>query len=141
MVININNSPVSAYLHLNHRLAPANRERSFPMLDHMVCLSADLFRKSGGFSPKAGIYALMDLCLKIRQHTKNNNACVFLPGLQILKTHDVQEVPAGDALFFLPDGMHCFGKMKTASIQSEGISPQQLDAARMAQAQKQVKAF
>ncbi len=111
------------------------------MLDHMVCLSADLFRKSGGFSPKAGIYALMDLCLKIRQHTKNNNACVFLPGLQILKTHDVQEVPAGDALFFFARWHALLWENENSLYQSEGISPQQLDAARMAQAQKQVKAF
>ncbi|MCG8551385.1 MAG: hypothetical protein MI799_13365 [Desulfobacterales bacterium] len=141
MVLNTNNSPVSAYLHLNTGFAPANRERSFPMLDHMVCLSAGLFLKSGGFSPRAGTYALMDLCLKIRQQTQSNNTCVFLPGLQILKPHEVQEIPAGDALFFFARWHALLWDNENSLYQNEGISPRQLDAARMAQAQKQVNAF
>lgn len=141
MVLNNNNAPVSAYRHLNTDFAPANKERSFPMMDHMVCLSADLFLNLGGFSPSAGIYALMDLCLKARLKKNDNNTCVFLPGLQLLKPHDVQDIPVQNAVFFFARWHGLLWDNEESLYQSEGISHQQLDTARMAQAQKQVNGF
>jgi hypothetical protein len=141
MVLNNNNAPVSAYLHLNTDFAQANRERSFPMMDHMVCLSADLFLNLGGFSPRAGTYALMDLCLKNRLKKNDNTTCVFLPDLQMLKTHNVQHIPAQDAVFFFARWHGLLWDNEESLYQSEGISHQQLDTARMAQAQKQVNGF
>jgi len=141
MVFNDNNAPVSAYLHLNTEFAPANKERSFPMMDHLVCLSANLFLNLGGFSPRAGIYALMDLCLKARQRNKDNTTCIFIPGLQMLKPNDVQHIPAQDAIFFFARWHGLLWDNEESLYQSEGISHQQLDAARMAQAQKQVNGF
>ena len=141
MVLNDNNAPVSAYLHLNTDFAPANKERSFPMMDHMVCLSANLFLNLGGFSPRAGIYALMDLCLKARQRNKDNTTCIFIPGLQMLKPNDVQHIPAQDAIFFFARWHGLLWDNEESLYHNEGISHQQLDAARMAQAQKQVNGF
>jgi len=136
MVLNTNNAPVSAYLHLDAGFAPANKERSFPMVDHMVCLSADLFLKLGGFSPGAGTYALMDLCLKARHGTDDNNACIFLPGLQMLKNHYVQPPPAGDAIYFFARWHARLWDNEDSLYKHDGVSPRQLDAARMARAQK-----
>ncbi|WP_321494905.1 hypothetical protein [uncultured Desulfobacter sp.] len=136
MVLNANNAPVSAYLHLGADFAPANREQSFPMVDHMVCLSADLFLKLGGFSPRAGIYALMDLCLKARCRTNNNTACIFLPGLKILKNYSNQSPPAKDAIFFFARWHAILWDNEDSLYQSQGISHQQLDAVRMARAQQ-----
>jgi hypothetical protein len=138
MVLNNNNAPVSAYLHLNTDFAPANKERSFPMMGHMVCMSADLFLSIGGFSPKAGTYALMDLCLKARLKKNDNNTCIFLPELQMLKPHDVQSVPTPDAVFFFARWHGLLWDNEESLYQSEGITHRQLDTARMAQAQKQV---
>jgi hypothetical protein len=111
------------------------------MMDHMVCLSADLFLNLGGFSPRAGTYALMDLCLKNRLKKNDNTTCVFLPDLQMLKTHNVQHIPAQDAVFFFARWHGLLWDNEESLYQSEGISHQQLDTARMAQAQKQVNGF
>ena len=136
MVINTNNAPVSAYLHLDTDYAPANKKRSFPMVDHMICLSTNLFLKLGGFSPKAGTYALMDLCLKARYKIKSDNACIFLPGLQILKNHHVQPPPANDAIFFFSRWHATLWENEDSLYKYDGVSPQQLDAAHMDRAQK-----
>ena len=136
MVLNTNNSPVSAYLHLGADFAPADKERSFPMLDHLLCLSADLFLKLGGFSPEAGAYALMDLCLKARLGTNSNNACMFLPGLKILKDHNLKLPTTDHAVFFFSRWHALLWDNENSLYQSEQISFEQLDTARMAQARK-----
>ena len=83
----------------------------------------------------------MDLCLKARQRNKDNTTCIFIPGLQMLKPNDVQHIPAQDAIFFFARWHGLLWDNEESLYQSEGISHQQLDAARMAQAQKQVNGF
>jgi hypothetical protein len=97
-----------------------------------------VFLSIGGFSPKAGTYALMDLCLKARLKKNDNNTCIFLPELQMLKPHDVQSVPTPDAVFFFARWHGLLWDNEESLYQSEGITHRQLDTARMAQAQKQV---
>ncbi len=136
IILNTNNAPVSAYQHLDHRFPQANIERAFMMLDHLVCLSRTFFSDLGGFSPRTGANALMDLCLKAGFETKDTRASIFLPDLQLLKKGPAANTTAEDAIHFYARWHGVLWANEDALYKQDGITRQQLDAARMARAQK-----
>lgn len=136
MVLNANNAPVSAYLHLDSQFRQANQERSFLMMDHMIAGSRSFFAQLGGFSPETGSNAFMDICLKARQHTNDQSCCIFLPGLEILKNSPTTSPSYESAIHFYGKWHGILWENEAKLYEDDGISSLQLDAARMTRAQQ-----
>jgi len=137
MVLNVNNAPVSAYLHLDSDFPAANKERSFQMLDYSISLKTNFFLKLGGFWPKTGRNAFMDICLRGKEETRDKNIAVYLPKLHFFRP-DVEKPETNH-----DDSINFYGKWHGTLWDSEkklydkdGISNVQLDAARLTRAMK-----
>ncbi|MCK5097531.1 MAG: hypothetical protein KAR45_05475, partial [Desulfobacteraceae bacterium] len=89
MVLNENNAPISAYLHLNSDFPKANIERPFQILDLFIALERDFFRKLGGFWEKAGGNAFMDISLRAQRD--NHEAALYLPNLHLIQLNAKKE--------------------------------------------------
>ncbi|MCG8684765.1 MAG: hypothetical protein MI892_07820 [Desulfobacterales bacterium] len=136
MVMNVNNAPVSAYLHLDSRFVHANKERPFLMVDYVVALSRDFFAELGGFSPNTGTNAYMDICLKAHQLTKDESCCIYLPQMEFLKNSPTATSPSKNAIHFYAKWHGMLWDNEDRLYEDDGISPLQLDAARMTRAQE-----
>ncbi len=136
MVSDANHSPVSAYRYLCADFARANRERPFQMLDSFIALSKDFFENLGGFSPETGSYAFMDICLKAFEHTKDPNTCIFLPQCTLLQDHARPPLSPDQAIEFFGRWHGTLWDSETRLYEEDGLSPTQLDEARMARAQE-----
>ena len=139
MVLDANHSPVSAYRHLSFDFPEANRERPFQMLDGFIALSRNFFANLGGFSPEAGPYAFMDICLKAFEQTKDWNTCVFLPQCTLLQDYTRPPLSPDQAIEFFGRWHGTLWDSETRLYEADGISPTRLDEARMARAQEMAK--
>ena len=136
IVLNANNAPVSAYMHLDDNFAQANREREFLMVDHMVSLSRKFFARLGGFSPETSENAILDLCLKARDNTGYEDACIYLPGLVMLKNPESKNPGQEAAIHFYARWHKVLWDNEDNLYKKDNISRQQLDGMRMARAQQ-----
>ncbi len=136
MVIDTNNQPVSAYLHLDKKFPPANTERAFQMVDHFIVLKADRFLKMGGFCAKAGPYAFMDICLRAGQQASDDkNTVIYSPKTSIIR---IENEPASydkeAAIFFYCKWHGELWSSEQALYEKDGVSQLQLEAARVTRA-------
>ncbi len=135
MVVDRNNAPVPAYHHLFVEFPPACKERSFQMVDLMLAVEKDLFVQAGGFTPSAGPYWLMDLCLKIHCKTDDPDAIVYLPDLRMIQLAvPFQSTDRDSAVYFYSRWHSRLWTSEDALYRSDGISPQNLSHARLAAA-------
>lgn len=85
MVLNPNNSPISAYQNLDAEFPNALKERSFQILDHFIAVDRNFFLELGGFWDKSGRYAFMDLCLRAKQCTGDTDVAMYLPKVRFVQ--------------------------------------------------------
>jgi hypothetical protein len=104
MVVDHNHTPVSAYLHLNIEFPGGLKERSFQMVDYFIAMKNDLFFRTGGFTPDAGGYSFLDICLKTLQVTNDPNAIIYLPELKMIFLDNIQRNQNRD------DSIYFYGK-------------------------------
>ena len=137
MVVDENNTPVPAYGHLDINFEAALKEREFQMADHFLAVDRHLFLKLGGFTPDAGHYLFMDLCLKAEEIVKNPNPVVILPELQMIfleqKKEDFKEE---DAVYFYGRWNGRLWESEKKRYKEDGISQKDLAHSHMASAMR-----
>ena len=85
MVLNPNNSPISAYQNLDADFPNAIKERSFQILDHFIAVDRNFFLELGGFWDKSGGYSFMDLCLRAKEYTGDMDVAMYLPKVRFVQ--------------------------------------------------------
>ncbi len=132
IVVDQNNTPVSAYQYLNMDFACALKERSFQMVDHFVAMKRNLFFTTGGFTPDAGIYSVLDICLKARQLTDNPNDVVYLPDLKmIFLDHVTPKYNADNSVYFYGRWNGCLWESEKQLHKVDMVSLEALTQAKM----------
>ena len=135
MVIDNNNTPVSAYIHLNIDFPSALKERSFQMVDHFVALKKNLFFKIGGFSQKAGKNAFMDICLKARHYTNDPDTIIYLPDLKMIFLEKIcHNSNLDDSIFFYGRWHGDLWESEKRLYQEDNISKEDIAAAKISAA-------
>jgi len=144
MVVEHNNTPVSAYLHLHMDFPGALKERSFQMVDYCVAMKKNLFLKTGGFTPDAGNYSFLDICLKTLQSTNDPDAVMYLPDLKMIFLDRVpqKENPKGimdDSIYFYGKWNCCLWESAKELHKEDGFSSEDLAQAKMATAMQSAR--
>jgi len=88
IVLDENNSPVSAYKYLPGDFPSAMKERPFKMLDHFICINKKVFHDMGGFWQTAGKFMFMDICLRADTHRKDINGSIYIPDACLRSLHE-----------------------------------------------------
>jgi len=139
MVLNENNAPVSAYLHLDSEFPQANIERPFQMLDCFIALKKDHFFELGGFWAKSGKNAFMDISLRAREHTADSDAAIYLPNLHLIQLNtDKDKINFNDSIHFYGKWHGMLWENKEKLYNNDGVSKAQLDAARRTRAMETI---
>jgi Capsule polysaccharide biosynthesis protein len=140
MVLNENNAPVSAYLHLDSNFPQANIERPFQMLDYFVALTKDSFDKLGGLWEKSGQNAFLDISLRVQQNDSGSDAsgeAIYLPDLCLTRlTTKKEQIDFDDSINFYGKWYGTLWENKGDLYNNDGVSQIQLDAARLTSAIK-----
>ncbi len=143
MVLNENNAPVSAYLHLGHDFSLANTERPFQMLDYFIALTKDYFFELGGCWEKSGKNAFMDISLRAQEDTYDSNgttdpmATIYLPELHLIQLIEKKEkINFDDSIHFYGRWHGTLWESREKLYSNDGISKIKLDAARLTSAIK-----
>lgn len=135
MVVDHNNSPVSAYRHLDLDHGGALVERSFQMLDFFIAVKREDFFEMGGFTPDAGRFRFMDICMKAIEMTNNPDSIIYLPRVQLIF---LKQEPAfenmEDAVYFYARWHGQLWESESRLHKTDGISPQKLDQAKISAA-------
>jgi len=140
MVIDHNNTPVSAYQHLNTDFPKALKERSFQMVDHFVAMERNLFFKTGGFTQDAGKYSFLDICLKASRSTNDPNTIIYLPKLKmIFLDHIDPKKNPDDSIYFYGKWNGYLWESEKELHQKDGVSPKDLAHAKMTAAMQSVR--
>ncbi|MCP4721129.1 MAG: hypothetical protein GY860_16870 [Desulfobacteraceae bacterium] len=139
MVVDHNNTPVSAYQHLNTDFSGVLKERSFQMVDHFVAMEKNLFFKTGGFTPDAGKYLFLDICLKARQSTNDPDTIVYLPKLKMIFLDQIDPKKAQDSIYFYGKWNGCLWESENELHQKDGISSKDLAQAKISSAMQSVR--
>ena len=101
MVVDHNNTPVSAYLDLDIRFQGALKERPFQMVDYCLALPREQFAALGGLSAQAGPFSLLDLCLKATENGMVSDPVIYLPDVELIfLERPKREVMPPDAAYF-----------------------------------------
>ncbi len=139
VVVDRNNTPVSAYRYLQVDFASALKERSFQMVDYFVAMKKNLFCKIDGFTPQAGKYLFLDICLKAALCTRDPHAVVYLPDLKmIFLDHIHQKDLPDDAIYFYGKWNGCLWESEKNLHETDGISREALAHAKLAAAMQSI---
>jgi hypothetical protein len=143
MVLNENNAPVSAYLHLDSDFPQANIERSFQMIDYFVALKKDFFFELGGFWIKSGQNAFMDISLRAQKYASgstghdDSGTAIYLPDLHLIQLNTKKgKINFDDSIHFYGKWHGTLWESKKRLYSNDGISKIKLDAARLTSAIK-----
>ena len=140
MVINENNAPVSAYVHLASDFPKANEEREVELLDLFIAVERNFFQKTGGFWEETGPNAFMDISLRAQEYISGSDklgADIYLPELGLLQLSvDSKKINFDDSIFFYGKWHGQIWDNKDNFYHNNGISKIELDAARLTSALK-----
>ena len=134
VVFNSNNSPVSAYKHLDADFPHANKERAFQALDYFIAIKKELFIELGGFWHKAGEYAFMDLCLRTSNDTQDPEIATLLPQLHLLKLKESTGLNLENSINFFSRWHGRLWDNEDILYKADGVSNLQLESARLTRA-------
>ncbi len=135
IVLNENNAPVSAYLHLDSDFPQANMERSFQILDYFIAVEKNFFQKLGGFWEESGRNAFMDISLRAQRN--NPEAAIYLPNLHLIQLNTKKEkMNFDDSIYFYGKWHGALWDNKDKLYSNDDLSKIQLDAARLSGAIK-----
>jgi len=134
VIIDANNSPVSAYKHLDNKFPHVLKKRSFQMVNHFVCIDRDQFKTINGFHNRAGRYAFYDISLKVTESLIDSRI-IYLPKIELVKLDDrPEETNYNESIFFHSRWHDQLWESEEAFYKKDGVSKLQLDAARMTRA-------
>ncbi len=85
IILNANNSPVSAYQHLDLNFSKALKERPFKLLDKLVAVDRELFYRLGGLREECNRYSFMDLCIRAEKEMGNPETSIYLPEVLLIQ--------------------------------------------------------
>ncbi|MFH2091054.1 MAG: hypothetical protein ABIJ31_01685 [Pseudomonadota bacterium] len=135
MVVDVNNCPVCAYLHLDKDFPHTCKARSFQMVDHFAAIEKQLFLSSAGFSPQSGKYLFLDLSLTLERYLSDPRCIVYLPDVEFVRiTSDPANKDLQDAIFFYSKWHSLLWESEKKLYDMDGVSELQLSAARMTRA-------
>ncbi len=134
VVLNTNNSPVSAYEHLDSNFPQANKERSFQILDHFLAIKKELFLKLGGFWPEAGVYAFMDLSLRFSEYFNSPDAAILLPELHFIQPETFATLNTEDSINFFSRWHGRLWDSEDTLYKTDKVSTLQIESARLTRA-------
>ncbi len=131
MVVDVNNTPVPAYPHLAPEFACAMKERSFQMLDYVLCAERNFFCQLGGLVPQAGKFAFMDLCLRANQE-QGKDACMYLPKVCLMFQKTRADIFDQDASVYFYGKWHgTLWESQDALYDQDQMTQEKVDTARM----------
>ena len=135
MVLNENNAPVSAYLHLDSDFPQANIERPFQILDYFIVIEKDFFQKLGGFWNKTGENAFMDISLRANEYSSDptdSGAAIYLPDLHLIQLNAKKDkMNFDDSIYFNGKWHGMLWENENKLYKNDRVSKAQLDAARL----------
>lgn len=135
IVLNPNNQPVSAYMHLDGQFPASCKSRPFQMLDHFICTEKNFFLSSGGFDIRSGRYMFLDFCLRTIQKTSSIESVMHLHNVELISlAENPKSSEHEDSLFFYSRWHKELWESEVKLLESDGVSMLQLDAARMTRA-------
>jgi hypothetical protein len=135
MVIDENNAPVSAYLHLDSNFPQARAERFFMAFDYCIAIKKERFLETGGFTKEAGAYFLMDFCLSAADDTHDPRVCMLNPEIRITCLNDAEkDIPKEDAIYFYSRWHGMLWENESQTYEKDGISKSRIDSARLTRA-------
>ena len=141
VVVDHNHSPVSAYQYLQMDFPPALKERSFQMVDYFAAMKKDLFCKVGGFTPQAGRYLFLDICLKTLEFTCDSHGVIYLPDLKMIFLDPVyQKETMDEAIYFYGKWNGCLWESEKKLHEMDGISQEDIAQAKLAAAMQSIGA-
>ena len=110
------------------------------MVDSFVAMNRTLFFKTGGFTPDAGRYAFLDICLKILQSTDDPDAVIYLPDLKLIfLDHTPQSNTMDDAIYFYGKWHGCLWESEKQLHLQDGVSQEELTRIKMTAAFQAVR--
>ena len=138
MNVDANNTPASAYIHLDDKFPQAQKPRPFQMLDYFAAVPREFFARLGGFHPQAGAYAFMDLCLTAGL-TDTIHPVFYIPEIRFtLLSGEKAPEHRDESLYFYSRWQGQLWENEAQFYANDEISPLQLDAARMTRAMELV---
>jgi len=122
----------------------ALKERSFQMVDYFVAMRRTLFFRTGGFTPNAGKYSFLDICLKTLESTNDPDAVIYLPDLKMIFLDNIpqKENPKGimdDSIYFYGKWHSCLWESEKKLHNNDGVSSEDLAHAKMATAMQSAR--
>lgn len=137
MVTDRNNSPVSAYTHLDINFEPALKERSFQMVDHFLAVDRELFAELGGLTPQAGEYMFLDFCLKAEEKHETEDITIYLPELQLIFLQRPASRRTNDhSIFFFSRWHGYLWASEDRLVREDKVSQEDLGRAQLSAAMK-----
>ncbi len=134
MNVDANNTPVSAYVHLDEKFPQAQKARPFQMVDHVLGLDREFFAHLGGFHPMAGRFGFLDLCLRA-QETDTPAPVFFIPEIRFTRLAAPKSLAETDqSLYFYARWHAALWENEARFYEKDKVTPLQLDAARMTRA-------
>ncbi|NOX34962.1 MAG: glycosyltransferase [Deltaproteobacteria bacterium] len=135
IVLDPNNKPVSAYLHLDKKFPHTLKTRSFQMLDCFICTRTDFFCSAGGFDTRSGRYMFLDFCLRSVQITSNPQTIMYLHNVELCSLDQARHGTGyDDSIFFYSKWHKSLWESEAQLLKDDKVSFLQLDAARMTRA-------
>ncbi len=135
MVVDHNNAPVSAYLHLNIEFPGGLKERSFQMVDYFIAMKNNLFFRTGGFTKDAGDYAFLDICLKALKVTNDPTAIIYLPKLKMIFLDNIpRKSNMDDSIYFYGKWNSCLWDSEKKLHMDDQVSPKDIDHVKITSA-------
>jgi len=139
LVLNENNAPVSAYLHLDSDFPKANIERGFQMIDHFICIKKCYLFELGGFWEKTGRNVFMDISLRAQVHSPDPDPVIYLPNLKLIQIATAKnKIDFDDSIYFYGKWHGALWNSREKLYNKDEISKIELDAARLTSATKTV---
>lgn len=139
VVIDHNNSPVSAYRYLNMDYEPVLKERPFQMTDHFLALKRETFFTMGGFSQHSGRFRFLDACLKAAQVNEAESPVIYLPDLKLIF---LDQVPGfenrDDAVYFFAKWHKQIWESESRLHIEDGVTLDKLDKDKLSAAMQTV---
>ncbi|MCD4675253.1 MAG: hypothetical protein K8S18_04560 [Desulfobacula sp.] len=135
IVIDANNCPISAYVHLDKDFPHTCKTRSFQMINHFAAIDRNLFLSVGGFNHLTGKYLIMDLSLRLRELTADLKGVIYLHEIELVQACQEPECDGhDDSIFFYSKWHGSLWENEYKLYKEDGVSELQLNAARMTRA-------
>lgn len=135
MIVDANNSPNSAYLHLDDKFPAACKTRSFQMVNNFIGVDKKLFLNNSGFHHKAGRYKFMDFCLRASKLLLDPDAIIYLHNLKFIQISPfLRQENFDSAIYFYSKWHGQLWDTEETFLKKDNISNLQIDGARMTRA-------